>query len=76
MDYKTDKKSDATRIVGGKEAVQNSIPWQINIRYKGDDSSFCGGSIIAPNRILTAAHCVMDEVGIHSNKIIQQIQQF
>ena len=65
INYETDKKADSTRIVGGKEAIPNSIPWQINIRYKGDESSFCGGSIIAPNRILTAAHCVMDEVGFH-----------
>ena len=49
------------KIVGGEEAIPNSITWQISMRYKSDEHAFCGGSIISPNRILTAAHCLMDE---------------
>lgn len=49
------------RIVGGEEVKPNSVPWQISLRYKQDRMAFCGGSIVAPNRIVTAAHCVMDE---------------
>ncbi|KXJ23493.1 Plasma kallikrein [Exaiptasia diaphana] len=44
------------RIVGGKIAKKNSWPWQITIKLKGG-FHYCGGSIIKPNWIVTAAHC-------------------
>ena len=47
------------KIVGGEEAIRNSLPWQISLREKSASKSFCGGSIISSDRILTAAHCVM-----------------
>lgn len=42
-------------IVGGTEAVPHSLPYQVSLQ---DGGHFCGGSIIAPTLILTAAHCV------------------
>ncbi|XP_030374614.1 trypsin 3A1-like [Scaptodrosophila lebanonensis] len=51
---------ELTRIVGGSEVPQNEyVPYQISLQYqtKRGITHFCGGSIIAPNRILTAAHC-------------------
>ncbi|XP_035671101.1 plasminogen-like [Branchiostoma floridae] len=44
------------RIVGGQDAKQGSWPWQVSMIRQG--SHVCGGSIIAPNWIVTAAHCV------------------
>ena len=44
------------KIIHGEEATPHSFPWQISI--KGDiDEHYCGGSIISPYWVLTAAHC-------------------
>ena len=45
----------SSKIVGGEEAVPNSIPWQVALFFDG--GWFCGGSIISEDYILTAAHC-------------------
>ena len=44
-------------IVGGQEAEVNSIPWQVFIVWKMM-YVICGGTIIGPSTILTAAHCL------------------
>jgi len=43
-------------IVGGSPAAPGEFPYQCSIRYL--DSHVCGCSIIAPTKVLTAAHCV------------------
>lgn len=49
-----------SRIVGGVAARRGDWPWQVAIY---DRSSFaCGGSIIADTWVLTAAHCVTDDM--------------
>jgi secreted trypsin-like serine protease len=48
-------------IVGGREVTNISeVPWQVAL-VQGSGSNlfqFCGGSLIAPNWVITAAHCV------------------
>lgn len=44
------------RIVGGFEIDIKDVPWQVSLQKNG--SHFCGGSIISPKWILTAAHCM------------------
>ncbi|XP_072754600.1 chymotrypsin-1-like [Anoplolepis gracilipes] len=43
-------------IVGGTPAAPGEFPWQVSLNVNGRHS--CGGSIIAPTKILTAAHCL------------------
>ena len=54
----------SSRIANGKEADPHSIPWQVfmfvvrsGLRYA------CGGTIVSPFHILSAAHCFLNENG-------------
>ncbi|MBN3301297.1 CTRC protein, partial [Amia calva] len=49
-----------TRVVGGVDARPHSWPWQISLQVvrNGDWFHTCGGTLIAPNWVLTAAHCI------------------
>lgn len=57
------KSSSWTRIVGGSDVTQNSYPWFTALTYKDDnvgiDRIICGGMLISPHWVLTAAHCVV-----------------
>jgi secreted trypsin-like serine protease len=45
-------------IVGGAISREHEFPWQVYLRTPGQATSFfCGGSIITPTYVITAAHC-------------------
>lgn len=46
----------SARIVGGTVAENGAWPWQVSLQMRG--YHVCGGSIIGPSWILSAAHCV------------------
>ena len=51
-------------IVGGDVAADGAWPWQVALWDNGSNSWYgCGGSLIAPGWVLTAAHCVANAGG-------------
>ncbi|WP_109002610.1 trypsin-like serine protease [Streptomyces rishiriensis] len=54
------------KIIGGTGATLAEAPWMVQLHYfddKGtadtsdDEGYFCGGTLVAPAKVLTAAHC-------------------
>ncbi len=54
------------RVVGGQQTEISEWPWQVAIAdppapgEDGYDRQFCGGSLVAPTVVVTAAHCAYD----------------
>ncbi|EFA02792.1 trypsin-7 [Tribolium castaneum] len=55
MQTKCEPQTPQARIVGGSTIVIEDVPFIVSIQYQSQH--FCGGSIIKPNKIITAAHC-------------------
>lgn len=48
------------KIVGGESAADSSWGWAVSLQRASDSLHFCGGAVISPLFVLTAAHCVDD----------------
>jgi secreted trypsin-like serine protease len=45
-------------IVGGHTSNISKFPWAVALITSASDSAYCGGALIAPDKVVTAAHCV------------------
>ena len=45
-----------SRVIAGTTVTRGSWPWQILMYFNGQMG--CGGAIIGPRHVVTAAHCV------------------
>lgn len=56
--------TDSSKIVGGFNVKAGAWPWQVALTISTPQGSFmCGGSLIAADWVMTAAHCVTDDFG-------------
>ena len=49
--------SPAGAVVGGQPASTATYPWAVALRPPLIPFSFCGGALLTPTKVLTAAHC-------------------
>jgi secreted trypsin-like serine protease len=50
----------APQIIGGSTTNIDNAPWMVQLWYFNADGTaiFCGGTLVAQNKVLTAGHCV------------------
>ncbi|KAF5269625.1 hypothetical protein FQR65_LT05964 [Abscondita terminalis] len=54
-------KSSSSKIISGQPAAEGQFPWQVLNQFKiPAGTATCGGALIKPRWVLTAAHCAQD----------------
>ncbi len=55
-----------TKIISGKQSKSNAWPWMAAIlsTKESGEVGFCGGTLIAPEWVLTAAHCAENAISL------------
>jgi secreted trypsin-like serine protease len=62
---KRSTQSIGARIIGGVPTIPSRYPYftYLDISYRSN-TGFCGGSLVAPDMVLTAAHCINPSNGV------------
>ena len=72
--WHTQRVVSTARIMGGGEAIPNSIPYQVAMVLSNTSNSRCGGAILSEKFVITAAHCFdLDRLGRPRTRASYQI---
>ncbi|KAG8569198.1 hypothetical protein GDO81_014294 [Engystomops pustulosus] len=64
-------RSKSSRIIGGRDVALGRWPWQVSLYL--NNRHVCGGSIVAQQWIITAAHCVQKSPQLSSWSVLAGI---